>query len=75
MNTQNIEIDCHIVGEKLQVGITSHSFVPTEYEVTNICTKALDKKHFLTLQLYVIKGSIKEIMIIKLYAIICNYTH
>jgi len=29
--TKHIEIDCHIVREKLQVGIISSSYVPTQY--------------------------------------------
>ena len=79
--TKHIEIDCHIVREKLQAGIISHSYVPTQYQLTDIFTKALCKERFLTLRhkLGVIDlhlptwGSIKEIIIIKLYAIIvCN---
>jgi len=31
--TKHIEIDCHIVREKLQVRITSPSYVPTQYPV------------------------------------------
>ena len=41
-------IDCHIVREKLQVGIISH--VPTQYQLANIFTKALGKERFLTLR-------------------------
>ena len=46
---KHIEIDCHIVREKLQAGIISHSYVPTQYQLANIFTKALGKERFFTL--------------------------
>jgi len=42
--TKHIEIDCHIVREKLQAGIISLSYVPTQYQLTDIFTKAVDKE-------------------------------
>jgi len=48
--TKHIEIDCDIVREKLQAGIISHSYVPTQYQLADIFTKALVKKRFLTLR-------------------------
>ena len=47
--TKHIEIDCHIVREKLQTGIISLSYVPTQ--LADIFTKALGKKRFLTLRI------------------------
>ena len=47
--TKHIEIDCHIVREKLQARIISPSYVPTQYYLPDIFTKALGKEHFLTL--------------------------
>ena len=67
--------------EKLQAGIISPSYVPTQYQLADIFTKTLGKERFLTLRhklgfmifIYQLEGSIKEIIIIKLYAIIvCN---
>ena len=34
--TKHIEIDCHIVREKLQAGIISPSYVPTQYQLADI---------------------------------------
>ena len=48
--TKHIEIDYRIVREKLQAGIISPSYVPTQYQLADIFTKALGKKRFLTLQ-------------------------
>ena len=45
-HTKHIEIDCHIVREKLQAGIISPSYVPTQYQLADIFTKALGKKQF-----------------------------
>jgi len=79
--TKHIEIDCHIVREKLQAEIISPLHVPTQYQLTDIFTKTPGKERFLTLRhklgfmifTYQLEGSIKEIIIIKLYAIIvCN---
>jgi len=44
--TKHIEIDCHIVLEKLQVGIISLSYVPTQYQLADIFTKALGNERF-----------------------------
>ena len=48
--TKHIEIDCHIVREKLQAGIISLSYVPTQYQLADIFTKALGKEQFLMLR-------------------------
>ena len=48
--TKHIEIDCHTVREKLQAGILSPSYIPTQYQVADIFTKALGKEQFLTLR-------------------------
>lgn len=48
--TKHIEIDCHIVREKLQAGIISPSYVPTQYQLADIFTKALGQERFLTLR-------------------------
>jgi len=34
-HTKHIEIDCHILREKLQAGIISPSYVPTQYQLAN----------------------------------------
>jgi len=41
--TKHIEIDCHIVREKLQAGIINPSYVPTQYQLADIFTKTLDR--------------------------------
>ena len=46
---KHIEIECHIVREKLQAGIISPSYVPTQYQLADIFTKALGKEQFFTL--------------------------
>ena len=49
--TKHIEIDCHIVREKLQAGIISPSYVPTvSTQLADIFTKALGKERLLTLR-------------------------
>ena len=48
--TKHTEIHCHIVREKLQAGIISPSYVPTQYQLADIFTKALGKERFLTLR-------------------------
>jgi len=48
--TKHIEIDYHIVREKLQTRIISPSYVPTQYQLADIFTKALGKERFLTLR-------------------------
>ena len=42
--TKHIEIDCHIVREKLQTGIISPSYVLTQYQLADIFMKALGKE-------------------------------
>ena len=48
--TKHIEIDCHIVREKLQTGIISPSYVPTQYQLADIFTKTLGKEQFFMLR-------------------------
>jgi hypothetical protein len=48
--TKHIEIDCHIVREKLQAGVVSPSYVPTRFQLADIFTKALGKDQFVTLR-------------------------
>jgi len=48
--TKHIEIDCHIVREKLQAGIINPLYVPTQYQLADNFTKALSKEQFLTLR-------------------------
>ncbi|BBG95721.1 wall-associated kinase 2 [Prunus dulcis] len=48
--TKHIEIDCHIVREKLQAGIISPSYVPTRFQLADIFTKALGKDQFVILR-------------------------
>ena len=48
--TKHIEIDCHIVREKLQAGLIKASYVPTQLQIADVFTKALGKDQFLTLR-------------------------
>jgi len=48
--TKHIEIDCHIVREKLQAKLISPSYVPTHFQLADIFTKALGKDQFVTLR-------------------------
>ena len=48
--TKHIDIDCHIVREKLQAGLVRPSYVPTRFQLADIFTKALGKDQFLTLR-------------------------
>ncbi|XP_034223842.1 uncharacterized mitochondrial protein AtMg00810-like [Prunus dulcis] len=48
--TKHIEIDCHIVREKLQAGMISPSYVPTRFQLADVFTKALGKDQFVTLR-------------------------
>ncbi|KAK3043429.1 hypothetical protein RJ639_002008 [Escallonia herrerae] len=47
--TKHIEIDCHIVREKLQAGMIKPSYVPTRFQLADVFTKALGKDQFETL--------------------------
>ncbi|CAL2238668.1 unnamed protein product [Prunus armeniaca] len=44
--TKHIEIDCHIVREKLLAGIISTSHVPSRAQLADIFTKALGRNNF-----------------------------
>ena len=44
--TKHIEIDCHIVREKLQVGIIKPCYVSTKMQLTDIFTQALGRHQF-----------------------------
>ncbi|KAK3028810.1 hypothetical protein RJ639_038637 [Escallonia herrerae] len=48
--TKHIEIDCHIVREKLQAGMIKPSYVPTRFQLADVFTKALGKDQFETLR-------------------------
>ncbi|KAK3042543.1 hypothetical protein RJ639_000267 [Escallonia herrerae] len=48
--TKHIEIDCHIVREKLQAGMIKPSYVPTHFQLADVFTKALGKDQFETLR-------------------------
>ena len=41
--TKHIEIDCHIVREKLKAKLISPSYVPTHFQLADIFTKPLGK--------------------------------
>ena len=44
--TKYIEIDCHIVREKMQSGLISPCYVPTKMQLADIFTKALGRDQF-----------------------------
>lgn len=44
--TKHIEIDCHIVREKLQSGMIKPQYVPTRLQLADIFTKALGREQF-----------------------------
>ena len=44
--TKHIEIDCHIVREKLQAGIIKPCYVSTKMQLADIFTKNLGKRQF-----------------------------
>ena len=48
--TKHIEIDCHIVREKLQAGMISPSHIPTRFQLADVFTKALGNDQFVTLR-------------------------
>ena len=48
--TKHIEIDCHIVREKLQAGILRRTYVPMLFQLVDIFTKALGKDQFVKLR-------------------------
>ena len=41
--TKHIEIDCHFVGEKIQLGLISTGYVKTGEQLNDIFTKALSE--------------------------------
>lgn len=47
--TKHIEIDCHIIREKLQAEMISPLYVPTLFQLADVLTKALGKDQFVTL--------------------------
>ena len=47
--TKHIEIDCHLVRDKIQEGLIKTFHVPTQHQLANVFTKALGKAQFLTL--------------------------
>lgn len=47
--TKHIEIDCHIIQEKLQAEMISPLYVPNRFQLADEFTKALGKDQFVTL--------------------------
>ncbi|KAJ3688563.1 hypothetical protein LUZ61_017727 [Rhynchospora tenuis] len=47
--TKHIELDCHLIREKIQSGIIATSFVPSSQQLADVFTKALGKAQFQTL--------------------------
>ena len=47
--TKNIEIDCHIVREKLQAGVISPSNITTHFQLADVFTNILGNDQFVTL--------------------------
>ena len=47
--TKHIELDCHFVHQKLMEGLLSLSFIPTQTQLADICTKPLTgtQHHFI----------------------------
>ena len=39
--TKHIELDCHFVRQKLMEGLLSLSYIPTQHQLADICTKPL----------------------------------
>jgi hypothetical protein len=39
--TKHIELDCHLIFEKIQEGILKTTHISTKYQLTNVFTKAL----------------------------------
>ncbi|KAL5562467.1 hypothetical protein UlMin_032214 [Ulmus minor] len=44
--TKHIEIDCHLVREKIQLGVLKTLFVSSEHQIADILTKALHPSQF-----------------------------
>jgi hypothetical protein len=44
--TKHIEIDCHLIREKIQLGLIKTLHVPTQHQVADILTKGLGYKDF-----------------------------
>jgi len=42
--TKYIELDCHFMHEKLEVGLLAFSYIWTQHQPSDIFTKALRKK-------------------------------
>uniref|UniRef100_A0A2N9HW11 Reverse transcriptase Ty1/copia-type domain-containing protein n=1 Tax=Fagus sylvatica TaxID=28930 RepID=A0A2N9HW11_FAGSY len=47
--TKHIEIDCHLVRDKIQEGLIKIFHVPIQHQLADVFTKALGKAQFLTL--------------------------
>lgn len=48
--TKHIEIDCHVVREKLQAGVIETCYVPIGQQIADIFTKSLGRDQFLFLE-------------------------
>jgi len=44
--TKHIEVDCHFVRDAIILGDIGLSFVPTNEQLADICTKALEKQQY-----------------------------
>ena len=44
--TRHTELDCHLVYEKIHVGLIKTAYIPTNLQITNVFTKALRCAHF-----------------------------
>ena len=44
--TKHIEIDCHLIQEKIQDGVIKTFHVPTRHQIADFFTKALGHKQF-----------------------------
>jgi hypothetical protein len=56
--TKHIEIDCHLIREKIQLGLIKTLHVPSQHQLANIFTKGLGFKDF---NRFLFKLSIKDI--------------
>lgn len=44
--TKHIDINCHVVREQLQFGVLSTAYVPSQFQLVDIFTKALRSDQF-----------------------------
>ena len=65
--TKHIELDCHLIREKIQDGLVRTLYVTSQNQLVDIMTKALGSVQFNSLlrkmgvhNIYVLRGSIKK---------------